>query len=160
MLVSRFYSCLVVTVLALAAATGTREAIAQQADARRRQQRLSGLSRQRRVFGATSQRRVALPVRRQGSFRRERAPQDSSCVNCHQSFEVPHQNMAKTRIEWRQSIPGMCAARHPEPKDQYLTSVHGTEVMNNSSPRAAICSDCHTAHAIESPTTGSIKLPS
>jgi cytochrome b subunit of formate dehydrogenase len=81
------------------------------------------------------------------------------CAACHQAnVPVPHQNVAKTRLEWRQSIPGLCGTCHAEQKDQYLTSVHGNEVMNKKNAGAAVCSDCHTAHAVESPTTGSIRL--
>jgi cytochrome b subunit of formate dehydrogenase len=159
MLISRLASCVVATVLALAVAAGAREAIAQQPDAPpgnnvclachgnagfsapRPSGEMRSLFVDKDHFGASVHGKIL------------------QCVNCHQSItQVPHTNIAKNRTEWRQSIPGMCGTCHAEQKDQYLTSVHGNEVMRNSNPRAAICSDCHTAHAIESPTTGSIRL--
>jgi cytochrome b subunit of formate dehydrogenase len=81
------------------------------------------------------------------------------CVDCHQSIsEVPHTIVSKSRAEWRQSIPGLCGPCHVEQRDQYLTSVHGKEVLQNNNPWAAICSDCHTAHSVDSPATASIRL--
>jgi cytochrome b subunit of formate dehydrogenase len=81
------------------------------------------------------------------------------CVDCHQSAAaIPHNNVSKSRAEWRQSIPGLCGTCHADQKDQYLTSVHGTEVLQNNNPWAAICSDCHTAHDVDSPSTASIRL--
>jgi len=81
------------------------------------------------------------------------------CVQCHQNAtQIPHQNIAKTRLEWRQSIPRMCEACHSNQVQQYLNSVHGRELEQNGNARAAVCSNCHTAHNIEPTVTDSIKL--
>lgn len=80
------------------------------------------------------------------------------CVQCHRNAsEIPHQNVAKSRIEWRQSVPQMCGMCHATQLEQYLTSVHGRELVQGNA-KAAVCSDCHTAHDIERPATDSIKL--
>jgi cytochrome b subunit of formate dehydrogenase len=74
---------------------------------------------------------------------------DIPCVGCHQNItEVPHRNVAKTALEWRQSIPNLCGACHAEARGQYLTSVHAKELMQNGNLGAAACSSCHTAHAV------------
>lgn len=81
------------------------------------------------------------------------------CANCHRNMtEIPHQNVAKSGIEWRQSVPALCGTCHRTQLEQYLTSVHGREVMQNNNAKAAICSDCHSAHEVERPATDSIKL--
>jgi cytochrome b subunit of formate dehydrogenase len=81
------------------------------------------------------------------------------CVLCHRNAgEIPHRNVAKTRLEWRQSVPAMCETCHLNQVRQYLGSVHGREVTQNNNAKAAICSDCHTAHEIERSATDSIKL--
>ncbi|MGA2894236.1 MAG: hypothetical protein ABSE22_15330 [Xanthobacteraceae bacterium] len=81
------------------------------------------------------------------------------CINCHTKITViPHDNVAKSLLEWRQSIPPLCGNCHTEEFNQYLTSVHGQETMQKGNAHAAICSDCHTAHAIGVPTTTSFRL--
>ena len=159
MLVSRLASCVVATVLALAVVIGAREAIAQQTDAPPGNNVCLGCHGNAGFSAPRPSGEMRSLFVDKDHFAASVHGKNLQCVNCHQSFaQVPHQNVVKTRIEWRQSIPGMCATCHAEQKDQYLTSVHGNEVMKNSNPAAAVCSDCHTAHAIESPTTGSIRL--
>jgi cytochrome b subunit of formate dehydrogenase len=81
------------------------------------------------------------------------------CVQCHRNAsEIPHQSVAKSRLEWRQSVPRMCGTCHADQLEQYLGSVHGREVVQNNNANAAVCSDCHTAHDVERPETASIRL--
>jgi len=74
---------------------------------------------------------------------------DVPCVGCHQNItEIPHQNVAKTTLEWRQGIANLCGACHTDARDQYLTSVHAKQLMQNGNLGAPTCSNCHTAHAV------------
>ncbi len=80
------------------------------------------------------------------------------CVDCHTKItEIPHENIAKTLIEWRQSIPDVCGKCHEKQRNQYLNSVHGKELMKGNA-KAAVCFDCHTAHEIDFPALGTSKL--
>jgi cytochrome b subunit of formate dehydrogenase len=81
------------------------------------------------------------------------------CVSCHTKIsQIPHNNVAQSLIEWRQSIPPLCGNCHAGELAQYMTSVHGREVMQAGNPNAAVCSDCHSAHGIEVPTANSFRL--
>ncbi len=79
------------------------------------------------------------------------------CVGCHVDItEIPH----KPRPEganWRLKIPDTCGACHVKQREVYGTSVHGTEVLKNGNPYAAVCSDCHSTHAIARPAGDDIK---
>jgi cytochrome b subunit of formate dehydrogenase len=80
------------------------------------------------------------------------------CTGCHQDkAQFPHQNVAKSAVEWRQAIPGMCATCHGNVRDQYLTSVHGTELTRGNAA-AATCSDCHTGHAIQKTKSDAVRI--
>ncbi len=159
MLISRLASCVVATVLALAVATGAREAIAQQAPERPGNEFCLGCHGNAGFAAPRADRQMRSLFVDKDHFANSVHGKILQCSDCHQAnTQVPHTNMAKSRIEWRQTIPALCGTCHAEQKDQYLTSVHGNEVMKNANPRAAVCSDCHTAHAVESPTTGSIRL--
>jgi cytochrome b subunit of formate dehydrogenase/cytochrome c553 len=86
------------------------------------------------------------------------------CTQCHTDItDVPqktgdkHQS-AVARAAWRLDIPNICGTCHTAERAQYATSVHGTAVLNNKNPAAAVCSDCHTTHAIANPTTDAAKL--
>jgi cytochrome b subunit of formate dehydrogenase len=78
-----------------------------------------------------------------------------SCNDCHgvhnirravdRSSPINHQNIAKT-----------CGHCHVSVEKIYEGSIHG-QLLAKGDPRAPVCSDCHTAHQIESPETGNFK---
>ncbi len=74
----------------------------------------------------------------------------AACDDCHDThyFNVPPRGTSK-RTEWHLTIPNTCGAKcHTEQLEEYLTSVHGTEVAEKHNPKAAVCTDCHTTHDI------------
>ncbi len=85
---------------------------------------------------------------------------NATCYDCHNAhYVVPIESTigAESRLE----IPNICGRCHTEQKAAYLTSVHGKEISVNANPFAAVCTDCHTTHDIESPTGsngGSVEL--
>ncbi|MCG6968642.1 MAG: cytochrome c3 family protein [Gammaproteobacteria bacterium] len=82
---------------------------------------------------------------------------NATCYNCHNAHYIfPEESME--RVERRLEIPNVCGKCHQAEKEQYLTSVHGNEVTKNGNINAAICSDCHTTHNIESPELDAIRL--
>ena len=82
---------------------------------------------------------------------------NATCYNCHDPHYV-YPKGSPIREEWRRSLPSKCGACHDTEFQLYKTSVHGREVLEKHNPKAAICSDCHSTHDINSPQLNSIKL--
>jgi len=82
---------------------------------------------------------------------------NATCYNCHDAHYV-YPTGSVTRAEWRLNIPNICGKCHVKERDEYVTSVHGREVMEKHNPKAAICSDCHTTHDIDDPGMASTRL--
>ncbi|MBI4291946.1 MAG: cytochrome b/b6 domain-containing protein [Betaproteobacteria bacterium] len=81
----------------------------------------------------------------------------SRCIDCHATLtEVPHTKVSRTRAEWRQKIPELCATCHPGARDDYLTSVHGAALTAKGD--AAVCSDCHAAHSVARAKTPAARI--
>lgn len=85
---------------------------------------------------------------------------NASCDNCHDthSFNVPAKNTPE-HTQWRLSIPAKCGTEcHTDQLETYQTSVHGQENAKNMLAQAAVCSDCHTAHAVSNTSGSPFKL--
>ena len=85
---------------------------------------------------------------------------NASCDDCHDthSFNVPPQGSVG-RSNWHLTIPKTCGEKcHTEQLEEYATSVHGRKVLDEHSPKAAVCTDCHTSHGITSTSRESFKL--
>jgi cytochrome b subunit of formate dehydrogenase len=82
---------------------------------------------------------------------------NATCYNCHDAHYVYPQG-SSVRAEWRLNIPNVCGKCHSGQLAAYSTSVHGKEVLQKANPKAAICSDCHTTHDVESPAMDSTRL--
>lgn len=99
------------------------------------------------------------------SFHARPAPSRKSgvkayCDDCHDthSFDVPPAGTSK-RTAWHLTVPQVCGdACHDDSLEEYETSIHGTEVMEKHNPKAAVCTDCHTAHAISKTTRDPFQL--
>jgi cytochrome b subunit of formate dehydrogenase len=71
------------------------------------------------------------------------------CTTCHTSITaIPHTNPALPAAAWRQEAPRICGTCHTAEFNDYLSSVHGKQVTSGSNVYAAVCTDCHTSHAI------------
>ncbi len=76
------------------------------------------------------------------------------CVDCHTNITAfPHKPLSASPADWRKGILPMCGKCHRDELQTYLTSIHGQQVTQQGNAWAAICSDCHTAHAIGAPGT-------
>lgn len=85
---------------------------------------------------------------------------NAKCDDCHDthSFNVPRQGSV-SRTAWHLTIPNTCGEKcHTDELDEYSTSVHGEKVMEEHSPKAAVCTDCHTSHGIANTSKLSFKL--
>jgi hypothetical protein len=75
---------------------------------------------------------------------------NAACDDCHDThtFNVPPQGTSR-RTDWHLTIPNVCGEKcHSDELDEYSTSVHGKQVLEQHNPKAAVCIDCHTSHAI------------
>jgi cytochrome c551/c552/cytochrome b subunit of formate dehydrogenase len=82
---------------------------------------------------------------------------NATCYNCHEPHYVYPKGSA-ARTEWRLSIPDACGKCHAKQREAYATSVHGKEVLEKRNLAAAVCSDCHTTHDIDTPEAAPIRL--
>lgn len=82
------------------------------------------------------------------------------CDDCHTSheFNVPPKG-SERRTAWHQSIPETCGGKcHEDQLELYAASVHGEEVIDKGNIKAAVCTDCHSAHSVTGTSTDSFKL--
>jgi len=89
--------------------------------------------------------------------RADQSRTNATCYNCHDAHYV-YPLGSSERAEWRLSIPAVCGKCHVAQRDAYAASVHGREVLQQRNPAAAVCSDCHTTHDIDSPAKDATKL--
>ncbi len=81
------------------------------------------------------------------------------CTACHTTItEVPHKSPPMTPAQWRQRVPTLCGSCHAAALNDYLNSVHGKQVAGGGNVNAAICTDCHTAHAVASPQLAATRI--
>jgi cytochrome b subunit of formate dehydrogenase len=84
----------------------------------------------------------------------------ASCEQCHSShdFNVPPVG-SERRTAWHRSIPDTCGAQcHEDQLEAFAASIHGEAVLDNGNAKAAVCTDCHTAHQVVNTSTDSFKL--
>ncbi|MFO1327985.1 MAG: cytochrome c3 family protein [Rubrivivax sp.] len=84
----------------------------------------------------------------------------ASCDDCHSSheFNVPPKG-SERRTAWHKEIPNTCGAKcHEDQLETYLTSIHGEEVVEKGNIKAAVCTDCHTAHGVINTSSEKFKL--
>ncbi|MCU7916059.1 MAG: cytochrome C [Candidatus Thiodiazotropha sp. (ex Gloverina cf. vestifex)] len=82
---------------------------------------------------------------------------NAGCYDCHDAHNIgtlgSHQ-----RDEHRLENPEVCGECHRKQRNKYKKSVHGKAVMENGDSEAAVCSDCHTMHEIDSPEGDKVML--
>ncbi|MCU7837343.1 MAG: cytochrome C [gamma proteobacterium symbiont of Taylorina sp.] len=82
---------------------------------------------------------------------------NATCYDCHDPHNIGAPK-SEARAEHRLQNPEVCGECHKEQKEDYMTSIHGQEVMEKNNIDAAVCSDCHTNHDIASPEEDKTKL--
>jgi len=75
---------------------------------------------------------------------------NATCYDCHDAHNVGAIGSMQ-RSEYRLKNPEVCGRCHEEQLAEYRTSDHGRAVLEKGDADAAVCSDCHTTHAITSP---------
>lgn len=69
-----------------------------------------------------------------------------SCTDCHNAHDIRRKTDAQSKV-FRTAIPATCGSCHEGIAREYWSGIHGTQVQQGS-PLAPVCSDCHTAHNI------------
>jgi cytochrome b subunit of formate dehydrogenase len=82
---------------------------------------------------------------------------NATCYDCHEAHNVGELGSIQ-RAEKRLKNPEVCGSCHEEQLADYRTSNHGIAVLEKGDSDSAVCSDCHTTHAIDSPETDKAKL--
>jgi cytochrome b subunit of formate dehydrogenase len=84
---------------------------------------------------------------------------NATCNDCHNvhSFNVPVRGTDE-RKEWHLSVPLVCGKCHEDELADWTASVHGQEVTQNHNLNSAVCSDCHSVHAIGNPQKSAAQL--
>ena len=89
--------------------------------------------------------------------REDQSRTNATCYNCHDAHYV-YPAGSEGRTEWRLNIPNTCGKCHARQREEYAKSVHGKAVLQDKNQYAAVCSDCHTTHDVESPAKASARL--
>ncbi len=72
---------------------------------------------------------------------------NATCYDCHDAHYISPIDSINSP-ENKLKIPYVCGSCHSQELNTYMTSVHGKEIgLGNT--RAAVCSDCHSAHNID-----------
>lgn len=75
----------------------------------------------------------------------------ASCADCHGAHQVLKSADPDSKVN-RSRIPETCGQCHAGIAEIYATSVHGKKHAENNT-KAAVCTDCHTAHGITRAST-------
>jgi cytochrome b subunit of formate dehydrogenase/cytochrome c553 len=81
---------------------------------------------------------------------------NATCYDCHDAHYVAPIDRASDP-ESKLKIPATCGKCHSDALDEYMTSVHGKEIGNGNTD-AAVCSDCHSSHHIDTPNDATGRL--
>lgn len=74
----------------------------------------------------------------------------ATCSSCHASHKILAANNAESKA-YHFNVPQTCGQCHQQIADEFVQSVHGMAVTRGSTD-APVCTDCHSEHAIESPS--------
>ncbi len=82
---------------------------------------------------------------------------NATCYDCHEAHNIGELGSIQ-RKEKRLKNPEVCGRCHEKALEEYSTSDHGKAVLEKGDSESAVCSDCHTTHAIDRPDTDKFKL--
>jgi hypothetical protein len=89
------------------------------------------------------------------------------CSDCHGAHDILPPSDSRSRVN-KLNIPRTCGECHGDAKTaagsrtktnifhDYLTSVHGIELVEHGNPRAPTCVNCHGAHGAAPPALGDV----
>jgi cytochrome b subunit of formate dehydrogenase len=85
---------------------------------------------------------------------------NASCVNCHDahSFQMPGPKGTLKNGRHRMAIPQVCGSCHEEQLESYQKSIHWAKNTEFADGRAAVCTDCHSAHLVTNTSADQFKV--
>jgi cytochrome b subunit of formate dehydrogenase len=81
-----------------------------------------------------------------------------SCNDCHGVHDIKRAVDRDSPIN-HASVAGTCGKCHVGIEETYLKSVHG-QLLTKGDKRGPVCTDCHSAHQVETPKNGHFKMAS
>jgi predicted CXXCH cytochrome family protein len=82
----------------------------------------------------------------------------ANCQSCHGSHRILSRKDPLSPT-FKTNVPATCGKCHAGINADYLGGVHGKAIAAGNKD-APVCSDCHTAHAIEQPTADAFRMQS
>ncbi len=82
----------------------------------------------------------------------------ANCQSCHGSHHILSRTDPLSPTN-KKNVPATCGKCHAGITENYLGGVHGKAITAGKMD-APVCSDCHTAHAIEQPTADAFRMQS
>ncbi len=82
----------------------------------------------------------------------------ANCQSCHGSHHILSRKDPLSPTN-KANVPATCGTCHAGITNDYMGGVHGKAVAKGHMD-APVCSDCHTAHAIEQPTADAFRMQS
>ena len=82
----------------------------------------------------------------------------ANCQSCHGSHHILSHKDPQSPT-YKANVPKTCGSCHAGITAQYMGGVHGKALLAGKLD-APVCSDCHTAHAIEQPTATAFRIQS
>lgn len=82
----------------------------------------------------------------------------ANCQSCHGSHKILSRNDPQSPT-FKANIPNTCGQCHAKINTEFMDGAHGRAIAAGKM-KAPVCSDCHTAHAIQQPTEASFRMQS
>ena len=76
------------------------------------------------------------------------------CTDCHGVHNISLPDQPKTKISTT------CSKCHADVYTQYAQSVHGEALIEDNNTDVPVCTDCHSVHIIQDPTTATFRIDS
>ncbi len=84
----------------------------------------------------------------------------TDCHGAHNTRQLTDPDSGDLLPESRTWIPQTCSLCHSAIYEKYLTSVHGSSLLDEGNADVPTCIDCHGVHDIEDPRTTTFRLKS
>jgi cytochrome b subunit of formate dehydrogenase/nitrate/TMAO reductase-like tetraheme cytochrome c subunit len=81
-----------------------------------------------------------------------------SCNDCHGDHEIKRAVDRDSPVN-KANVAKTCGKCHYRIEETYMTSVHG-QLLAKGDKNGPVCTDCHTAHEVELPSSGHFKMAS
>ena len=79
----------------------------------------------------------------------------ANCQSCHGSHHILSRKNPESAT-YRTNIPATCGGCHAKIAEEFASGAHG-QALAKGNVKAPVCTDCHTAHAIEQPADAAFR---